>query len=47
MRTHNFTYYGRSITRVSFENAVPGNWESDLDEFGNYSFGGFDAISIK
>ncbi len=43
----NFTYDGTSITRKEFENNVPKEWMTDLNEFGNYSYGYYDATSYE
>lgn len=43
MKTYNYTYYGRQITKVQFLSAVPENWEDDVNEYGSYSWGGYDA----
>ena len=46
MKKYNFFYYGRSIPRANFEKAVPENWEDEVNEYGCYSWGGYEAIEI-
>lgn len=43
--TYNYFYYGQPITKKEFLANVPGNWESEVDENGEYSFGGYTAIA--
>ena len=41
----NFFHEGRAITKAQFINNVPSDWHSNLDEYGNYSWGLYKAIS--
>ena len=41
----NFFHQGRAITKAQFVNNVPSDWQSNLDEYGNYSWGFYKAIS--
>ena len=45
-KKYNFFYYGRSIPRANFEKAVPENWQDEVNEYGCYSWGGYEAIEI-
>lgn len=45
-KRYNYFYYGRSIPRANFEKAVPENWEDEVNEYGCYSWGGYEAIEI-
>ena len=40
----NYFYNGQAISRDQFLSGVPANWQDDLDELGNYSYGYFTAI---
>jgi hypothetical protein len=44
MKTYNYFYDGTSITKAQFLAAVPENWESEVDEYGEYSYGYYRAI---
>lgn len=43
-KKYNFYYFGRAITASQFLNNVPENWEDEVNEFGEYSWGGYRAI---
>ena len=45
MKKYNYFYDGQPITKVQFLQAVPENWESEV-EYGEYSFGYYRAIEI-
>lgn len=47
MNTYNFFYYDTAIPKSQFIAAVPANWESELDEYGEYSYGGFRATQTS
>tara|TARA_R100001244_G_C5144220_1_gene128467 strand:+ start:672 stop:818 length:147 start_codon:yes stop_codon:yes gene_type:complete len=47
MKNYRFTYYGVAISKKNFLQSVPENWESDLNEFGCFSYGGYDATLIE
>jgi hypothetical protein len=44
MKKYNYFYFGTLITKSAFLASVPENWENKVDEFGEYSFGGYRAI---
>jgi hypothetical protein len=44
MKTYNYFYDCTSITKAQFLAAVPENWESEVDEYGEYSYGYYRAI---
>jgi hypothetical protein len=44
MKTYNYYYYGQAIQKAQFLNSVPENWEDEINELGEYSFGGYRAI---
>jgi len=46
MRTHNYYFNGVSISKKEFENNVPSDWMSNLDEYDNYSYGYYSAKAI-
>lgn len=43
---YNYYYFLLPISKSAFLNNVPSNWESELDEHGVYSYGGFKACLI-
>ena len=43
---YNYFYYGTPILKSQFEKEVPYDWQDNLDEDGDYSFGGYDAKQI-
>lgn len=46
MQTNQYNYFHnwQPISKEAFLKAVPANWESELDEYGEYSYGYFRAI---
>lgn len=44
MDTYNYFNYGQAITKSEFLKNVPDNWEDEINEYGEYSFGGYRAI---
>lgn len=44
MREFIYKYFGQTISRKNFLAAVPENWENEIDDLGEYSYGGFKAI---
>jgi hypothetical protein len=47
--THtNFNYYygSQPITRANFLANVPENWESELNAYGEYSYGYYKAVEV-
>lgn len=46
MRTHNFFYNNQPISKKEFESKVPSDWQNNLDEYDNYSWGYYSAKSI-
>jgi hypothetical protein len=47
MKRFNFFYYNTSITKSEFNKKVPKNWQDNLNEYNEYSYGGFKAILIS
>lgn len=45
-KKYNYFYYGRAISRANFLKAVPENWEDEVNEYGIYSWGGYEAVEI-
>jgi len=43
MKTYNYYFYGRPITKAVFEIGVPSDWEENIIDAG-YTYGGFRAI---
>jgi hypothetical protein len=45
--TNQFNYFnnGVAITKSQFESVVPSDWQNNLNEYGEYSYGYFKAIS--
>lgn len=41
---YNYFYYNTPILRAQFVTNVPENWESEVDENGEYSYGGYRAV---
>jgi len=46
MKKYNFFYNGTPITKKMFLANVPENWESEVNEFGIYSWGYYRAVEI-
>ena len=48
MKTRKFNYFynGVAISKKQFISNVPENWEKELDDMGNYSYGYYDAKSL-
>lgn len=40
---YNYFYSGQPINRANFEAAVPENWQDEIDELGEYSYGYYRA----
>lgn len=47
MGKYNYFYDGTAITKAQFEEAVPENWENEIDECGTYSYGYYRATEIE
>ena len=43
-KTYNYYYYGRPISRANFIKSVPSSWQDEVDEYGTYSWGGYQAV---
>jgi len=39
MKNYNYYYDGTAITKAAFISNVPANWENDVNDFGEYTFG--------
>jgi hypothetical protein len=46
MKKYNYFYDGQPITKKQFEDAVPENWEKDVEN-GEYSWGYYRAVEIE
>ena len=46
MKTYNYFYNGTPIQKSAFLNNVPDNWENEVDEYGEYSWGYYRASEI-
>lgn len=44
MKKYNYFYDGQAIPKSQFLENVPENWEEDVDEYGEYSWGYYRAI---
>lgn len=44
MKTYNYFYGGQAIPKQQFLGAVPEDWEKDVDEYGEYSYGYYRAV---
>jgi len=44
MKTYNYYYNGQPIPKSQFLSIAPENWESNLDEYGEFSFGYYRAV---
>lgn len=44
MNNYNYFYNGEAIQRSRFLEVVPENWEENLDEYGEYSYGYYRAV---
>ena len=47
MKKYNYFYDGQAIPRSRFLKNVPENWEEDVDEYGEYSWGYYRAIKME
>ena len=43
MNNYNYTHNGQTISKSIFITGVPINWENELNEYGEYSYGYFKA----
>lgn len=46
-KEYNYFYYGTPIFKAQFIANVPENWESEINEYGEYSYGGYRAIEVE
>jgi hypothetical protein len=46
MKKFNYFYNGQPITKSAFLNNVPDNWEDNVNEHGEYSWGYYRASEI-
>jgi len=44
MKKYNYFYNGQPIQRSRFLSVIPGDWEKDVDENSEYSWGYYRAI---
>ncbi len=47
MKKYNYYYNRQPISRKEFLTIAPENWESEVDENGEYSFGYYRATEIN
>jgi hypothetical protein len=45
MKKYIYYYHGQPIQKERFLSSVPEDWEKDVNEYGEFSYGGFKAIS--
>ena len=45
-RKYNYFHFGQSVTGSEFRANVPENWEEELNELGEYSWGGYKAVKL-
>jgi hypothetical protein len=43
MKKYNYTHNGQIISKAIFITGVPMNWEKEVNEYGEYSYGYFKA----
>ena len=43
MKNYNYTHDNQPITKSIFIANVPNNWENEINEYGEYSYGYFKA----
>ena len=43
MNNYNYTHNGQPISKAIFITGVPMNWEKEVNEYGEYSYGYFKA----
>lgn len=46
MEKFRFTYYGRTIPKAQFIKNIPDNWKENLNEYGEFSWGGYKAVKL-
>lgn len=46
MKRYNYYYYGQTISREIFIKNVPADWENEINELGEYSYGGYKAMPV-
>ena len=44
MKKYNYFYNGQPITKSQFLSLAPENWENELNEYGEFSFGYYKAV---
>lgn len=47
MKEYNYFYAKQPIPKSQFISCVPENWEEEVDEYGEYSYGYYKAIEIE
>ena len=43
-KKYKYLYYGTPIPKANFLKSVPENWQEEVDEYGCYSYGGYQAV---
>ena len=46
-KKYNYFYYNTPILKSLFVANVPENWEEEVNEYGEYSFGGYRAVEVE
>ena len=44
MKKYNYFYNGVAISKAQFVKSVPSNWENEINEYGEYSYGYYRAV---
>ena len=43
----NYYYHNTPIRKQHFLSTVPSNWQQEVNEYGEYSYGGYKAIGVE
>ena len=46
MKTYNYYFDKQPITKNQFLASVPKNWENDINNYGEYSYGYYRAVEL-
>lgn len=47
MKRFNYYYDGTAIPKERFLQAVPENWQEELNKYGEYSYGSYRAVEVE
>ena len=47
MKKYNYYYECKAITKEQFLMAVPANWEQEVDQYGCYVYGYYEANEVN